>query len=206
MNHEPLNDDERELARLYGQLPKAAPDPALDAAILAASRDALVRPRRRWPVALASAASLVLVASFAWQLRERPIAAPPQPRVTNAEPMLAKRAAPAPAPVSADELAVAAAPPPAMAAKPASRPRQAVLAQAAREVTVTAARAAPSAAMAPAPEMAKADAAPDPQARLRGIRELLARGDKPAAREELKALRKAYPGLVIPADVATLEP
>ncbi|WP_448097259.1 hypothetical protein [Luteibacter yeojuensis] len=64
--------DERELAALYARLPKAEPDPALDAAVLAqADRAVPVRRRRtRWPVALGSAAVLVLAAGLAWQLRD----------------------------------------------------------------------------------------------------------------------------------------
>jgi Meckel syndrome type 1 protein len=63
--------DERELAALYARLPKVEPDAALDAAVLAeATRAMPVSRRPRWPVALASAAVLVLAASVAWQVRE----------------------------------------------------------------------------------------------------------------------------------------
>ena len=65
--------DERELAALYARLPKAEPDESLDAAVLAAATRAMpVKRRPRWPVALASAAVLVLAVGVAWQVRELP--------------------------------------------------------------------------------------------------------------------------------------
>ena len=64
------HDDERlpgedELAALYRKLPDKQPSPALDAAVLRAAAEAIrpatTRPRRaRWPVALGTAATLVL--------------------------------------------------------------------------------------------------------------------------------------------------
>lgn len=78
-------DDERELARLYGKLPRATPSPALDEAVLRQAREAMPataapasnpksRPRHglRWAGALAVAASLVLAANLAWQQRQLP--------------------------------------------------------------------------------------------------------------------------------------
>ncbi|KAF1005744.1 MAG: hypothetical protein GAK28_02959 [Luteibacter sp.] len=63
--------DEQALAALYARLPRAEPDPALDAAVLAAAARATVPRRRpRWPVALGSAAVLVLAVGMAWQLRQ----------------------------------------------------------------------------------------------------------------------------------------
>lgn len=86
--HEPLDAQERELARRLAQLDaNAAPSPALDAAILAAARadgadrgataatGARRRPpatRRRprgWPMGLGIAASLAVAVGVAWQLR-----------------------------------------------------------------------------------------------------------------------------------------
>lgn len=65
--------DEQALAALYARLPRAEPDPALDAAVLAAAARATPPRRRpRWPVALGSAAVLVLAAGVAWQLRDTP--------------------------------------------------------------------------------------------------------------------------------------
>ena len=81
----PFDDDERELARLYGKLPRPTPSPGLDEAVLRQAREAKPatdapasstrgRPRHglRWVGALAVAASLVLAANLAWQQRQLP--------------------------------------------------------------------------------------------------------------------------------------
>lgn len=87
--------DEQALAALYARLPRAEPDPALDAIVLAAAARATPPRRRpRWPVALGSAAVLVLAAGVAWQLRDTP------PRVASA-PTVQDEPAAAPSPVSA---------------------------------------------------------------------------------------------------------
>ncbi|HMH69489.1 MAG TPA: hypothetical protein VK519_16385, partial [Pinirhizobacter sp.] len=91
----PIDDDERELARLYGKLPRATPSPALDEAVLRQAREAKPvtgapassprsRPRHglRWAGALAVAASLVLAANLAWQQRQLPA---PQARLETAK-------------------------------------------------------------------------------------------------------------------------
>lgn len=79
----PHDDDlpgEAELKALYGRLPKHEPGPALDAAVLRAAAHAVERraPRRhaRWPVALGTAATLVLAAGLVWQMRKLPADAP----------------------------------------------------------------------------------------------------------------------------------
>ncbi|SEO74748.1 hypothetical protein SAMN02800692_1884 [Luteibacter sp. UNC138MFCol5.1] len=74
-NTPPPNDDdlpdERELAAMYARLPKAEPDAALDARVRhAATSYPAPRLRSRWPVALGSAAVLVLAAGVAWRLRD----------------------------------------------------------------------------------------------------------------------------------------
>jgi len=80
--------DERELAALYARLPKAEPDASLDAAVLAAATRAMpVKRRPRWPVAMASAAVLILAVGVAWQVRELP------PPATSTIPMAAAPAA-----------------------------------------------------------------------------------------------------------------
>lgn len=78
---QPLDAEERELAEQLARLgASAAPSAALDARILDAARaatrtgDAAIatsraRPRRRWPVAMGVAATLVLAVGIAWQLR-----------------------------------------------------------------------------------------------------------------------------------------
>jgi len=78
-------DDERlpgedELAALYRKLPHKEPSPALDAAVLRAAAQAVQPARRRrarWPVALGSAAALVLAAGLGWRMREMPVATAP---------------------------------------------------------------------------------------------------------------------------------
>lgn len=89
--HEPLDAQERELARRLAQLDaNAAPSPALDAAILAAARaggadrgataataarrrpPATYRRPRGWPMGLGIAASLAVAVGVAWQLRPQP--------------------------------------------------------------------------------------------------------------------------------------
>ena len=72
---EPLSPEERELARLTGQLgPQGEPSTTLDARILAAAHAALerrqpLRRKPRWPVAMGLAASVVFAVGIAWQLR-----------------------------------------------------------------------------------------------------------------------------------------
>lgn len=73
---EPLTQEERELAARLARLgASGGPSPALDARILAAAHDATLHSRRsparrrRWPVAIGAAASLVVVLGIAWQLR-----------------------------------------------------------------------------------------------------------------------------------------
>jgi Meckel syndrome type 1 protein len=112
--------DERELAALYARLPKAEPDASLDAAVLAeAARAMPVSRRPRWPVALASAAVLVLSVGVAWQVRElqpvpsaMPTAAAPAPSTpAPATPAVAAAAAPDAAGTrAADSIAAEAAP------------------------------------------------------------------------------------------------
>ena len=85
---DPLTPEERALADRLARLgPHGEPSPALDARILDVARAAAVTPppaattarpavphgrrprRRRWPVAIGTAATLVVVAGLAWQLR-----------------------------------------------------------------------------------------------------------------------------------------
>ena len=75
-------DDERlpgedELSSLYRKLPPVEPPAALDAAVHRAAAEAvkpsaIPRRRARWPVALSSAAALVLVAGLAWRMGQMP--------------------------------------------------------------------------------------------------------------------------------------
>jgi len=136
----PFDDEERELARLYGKLPRATPSPALDEAVLRQAREAVPatqapasspkgRPRRglRWAGALAVAASLVLAANLAWQQRQLPASkaqlespkdkaetAPAASKAASSEPVEKKTAPPGQAgDLSKAERYVAALPPPA---------------------------------------------------------------------------------------------
>ncbi|MET0255592.1 MAG: hypothetical protein ABW193_07340, partial [Luteibacter sp.] len=120
--------DERELGALYARLPKAEPDAALDEAVLAQAARAIPRRRRpRWPVAVGSAAVLLLAAGVAWQVRD---ALPPPPAgqtvasaPPSAEPVATPAAAPAAPAVIADDAAKPAprAVPPTAHATPARR-------------------------------------------------------------------------------------
>lgn len=80
MPDEPLTPEERALAQSLSRLgPHGGPSPELDARILGAARAAVqstpassgqVRPsRRRWPLGMGVAASVLLAAGIAWQLR-----------------------------------------------------------------------------------------------------------------------------------------
>ena len=74
---EPLSAEERELATLLGRTgPHGEPSPALDAKVLSAARAAVARDaarpaarRRRWPALAGLAASVLVAAGIAWQLR-----------------------------------------------------------------------------------------------------------------------------------------
>jgi len=75
-------DDERlpgedELSSLYRKLPSIEPPAALDAAVRRAAAEAVkppvaLRRRARWPVALSSAAALVVAAGLAWRMGQMP--------------------------------------------------------------------------------------------------------------------------------------
>lgn len=75
---------EDELAALYRKLPRKEPGPALDAAVLRAAAQAVktaepaaTKRRPRWPIALSSAAVLVLAAGLGWRMRDMPASTPP---------------------------------------------------------------------------------------------------------------------------------
>jgi len=80
MPHEPLTPEERALAQSLSRLgPHGGPSPELDARILGAARVAVQGTlatggqappsRRRWPIGMGVAASVLLAAGVAWQLR-----------------------------------------------------------------------------------------------------------------------------------------
>ena len=117
MSHdEPLNSEERELARLLGRGREAAPSAAVDAAILAAARAAVQRdadaalpahaaPHRpraqrrlpRWPAITGIAASVLVAFGLDWQLQPP---APERPQLHEASGSPASAHAPAAAPLA----------------------------------------------------------------------------------------------------------
>lgn len=216
--------DERELAALYARLPKAEPDAALDAAVFAqVARVAPVRRRPRWPVALASAAVLVLAVGVAWQVRDTlPPAGPPvasAPPVatpdTTATPTPAP--APAPAPISHAKPTQEAVRPvrraPARPPAPTSPPPQAPAAPAMSMAPVESAPAAAPRVPGVEADRAMGDleaatSAPGlaPDDRVGEIRRLLDRGQRDEARRKLRELRRLYPHYDLPQDLRDLNP
>jgi len=228
--------DERELAALYARLPKAEPDAALDAAVLAQADRAVParRHRARWPVALGSAAVLLLAAGLAWQLRDsRPevsvtLPAPAAPGAASSEhpreqataSAVLRESAPAPAPQANARrsapapvrvLAVPAPPAPAPAAAPPPPPEaESAPAQASGQAFAPAPKS--SAVSKPAPQAfgvvsdraMKTELGPDD--RVGEIRQLLGRGEREEALRRLRELRERYPRYDLPQDLRDLTP
>jgi Meckel syndrome type 1 protein len=102
---DPMHNDElpgeAELKASFARLPQSEPGPALDAAIRQAAAQALrenassARRRPRWPIALGTAATLVLAAGLAWRMRESPSpsAAAPSPAAIAADAQRMREAA-----------------------------------------------------------------------------------------------------------------
>lgn len=135
---------EDELGALYRKLPRKEPGPALDAAVLRAAAAAVrsgepaaatLRPARRarWPVALGSAAILVLAAGLGWRMRDMPASTPPAQAgaVTVQEANAPAAAAPPAKPEAVGEIQADAqnAPPPPPAPPPAHLAADAVMAK-----------------------------------------------------------------------------
>ncbi|KRE99546.1 hypothetical protein ASG87_14225 [Frateuria sp. Soil773] len=134
---DPREPDERlpgetELAALYRRLPQQEPGPALDAAVLRAAAQAVAaqapatrRRRPRWPIALGSAATLLLAAGLGWHMRDLPSSVQPAavaPATGTGESARPIAAAPPPAaPAVAEEAAAPALPEPGKAPPPAMR-------------------------------------------------------------------------------------
>lgn len=148
MPPEPLTPEERALAQSLSRLgPHGGPSPDLDAHILGAARAAVSSTpskggqtpsaRRRWPLGMGVAASVLLAAGIAWQLRpthempiasEAPVDAGHSAGMMANEPEAAADAAAAPAmedvpasPIIATEAAPPPAPAKAVASPPAGR-------------------------------------------------------------------------------------
>lgn len=229
--------DERELAALYARLPKAEPDPALDAAVLAqADRAVSVRRHRtRWPVALGSAAVLVLAAGLTWQLRDSrpdvtatrhvptaqriestapvPASAPvvlQESAPAATQPRMARRSAPARSLAPAAPAAAPAPPVPAEAPVPAPAPAPPLPAQASGQAFAPALKS--SAVSKPAPQAfgSASDRAMKtelgPDDRVGEIRQLLGRGEREEALRRLRELRERYPRYDLPQDLRDLTP
>lgn len=100
---------EDELAALYRKLPRKEPGPTLDAAVLRAAAQALksaapmpaAKRRPRWPIALSSAAVLVLATGLGWRMRDMPASTPPTVPAVVTVP--ASAPAVAAAPVASDQ-------------------------------------------------------------------------------------------------------
>ncbi|MGF6709466.1 hypothetical protein QFZ41_000430 [Luteibacter sp. W1I16] len=188
--------DERELAALYARLPKTEPDPALDAAVLAHADRAVPARRRRahWPVALGSAAVLVLAAGLAWQLRDsRPDVTATRP-VPTAQRIESTAPAPASAPVVLQESAPAATQP--------RMARRSAPAPALKSSAVS--KPAPQAFGAVSDRAMKTELGPDD--RVGEIRQLLGRGEREEALRRLRELRERYPRYELPQDLRDLTP
>lgn len=106
--------DDADLKALYDRLSQNEPGPALDAAVLRAAAEAVAgskasiapaqRRRARWPVAAGAAASVLLAAGLAWQMRTQPSAnltAAPDASVDATQDATATPRADAPAPMQA---------------------------------------------------------------------------------------------------------
>ncbi|WP_312766752.1 hypothetical protein [Pseudoxanthomonas mexicana] len=152
--HEPLTPEERTLAQSLSRLgPHGGPSPGLDARILAAARAAVQEapapggqvppPRRRWPLGLGVAASVLLAAGVAWQLRpayEVPVASEVPAAAPVRAPAVVMDSAEAdidPAAASAAPVAVQEAPAPAL---PPAAPADAATSGPARKNAEAAAR------------------------------------------------------------------
>jgi hypothetical protein len=182
-------DDEREVSRVYRQLPREEPPRELDAAIRAEARSAvethpapLVVPtgRRQWYFPLAAAAVIVLSVAVTWHVEQE------QP-----DPALAT--APADARLKKEQAAPAAQSAPA-AKPPAERATPPAAAQSRDRMESRAAARAP---LDPRPLGALGlDEAPAPW--LQRIAELRRQGKHEEADKELAEFQKRYPDYVIP--------
>lgn len=116
---------EDELKSLYRSLPRKEPSPAMDSAIRRAAADAVRAGQRRhitrWPVAVASAAVMVVAVGLGWRMMQQPASVPPQTVSRAVIVSAAPASAPAPATPSQGSEAIANAPAPTLAAAPASR-------------------------------------------------------------------------------------
>lgn len=200
------------LSRLYRETAKGEPPPALDAAILAAAREAVKAERRRpwwraWALPLSVAATVVLTATLTLMVQQEQ----EQERApTEAAPAQAPSAAPAASPAVAEPAATKArkaegfAPKPAaVEPKPAAAPAPAITAE--REQSAPAADAVELRAKSVAPLRKEAAGAATParapEQWLEEIRRLKKQGKEQEAAEALAAFGQAYPDYRLPEDL-----
>ncbi len=250
-NRDPFTPEERELAGLLPGRMDVTPSPEADAAVIAAARAALQgdaapprqgalqrpadgarrhRRRSRWPTLLGGAASVVVAAGLAWQLRPDPPPTPFAAVMQETLPAPAGKAAPrnaAPAPATEPQSAPAPAPAnapvpvdaPASAAAPAAAPADAP--SAGREPPPAAPRAEPRATVASPPQALRrmmprplsaeevsaavqADALLSRHQWLQRIRSRRDAGDIDVARASLERYLVQYPGTRVPRDLQAL--
>jgi hypothetical protein len=170
-------DDEREVSRVYRQLPREEPPPELDAAIRAEARSAvethpapLVVPtgRRQWYFPVAAAAVIILSVAVTWHVEQE------QPDPVVAAPA---KVPPAPAPQASR---------PQLSRERTARDEAPREAKPAEPVAQSGAR---------ANALAKLDS---PERELQRIVELRAQGKHEEADKALAEFRKRYPDYAIP--------
>jgi hypothetical protein len=183
-------DDEREVSRVYRQLPREEPPPEIDAAIRAEARSVvethpapLVVPtgRRQWYFPVAAAAVIVLAVAVTWHVEQEA----PDPAVA---PVPAAPAAQAPK------------------KEPVPGPRRELTRERmARDEAAAEPRPAPPAAASSAPAAPQAETrimglakVQSPEAELERIAELRRQGRHEEADKELAEFRKRHPDYAIP--------
>ena len=220
--HDPLDADERELARVLRALPAGEPPSALDARILAMARDAVVttpaqkdeaqpRARRapRFVWGLGVAASCVMAAGLVWRMggfgaEHVGVAGTPVPSNGAAAESSVQPAPPAPPAPAANAMNAAADRQIlrlrdfSAEQKRAPSPHEQVAADTAQEssalhsITVTGSRIV---------DVEHADGDAGPQTWLQRIRARIERGDDEGARESLEAFRARHPSEPLPQDL-----
>lgn len=188
-----LDREERELAARYRHLPKAEPDAALDARVLAAAERAVAgkpHPRARWLLGLASVATVVMAAGLTWHLYGQGPGRQPAPSAAAPRHGYAG---------SANEVV----PVHVLSAREAQAP----------SAKMTAPQAANAAALAapppPPPAMAKASTMPTPrtaQELIAQARIALSHEDESRARAVVQRIVRQYPDLKLPADLVPYAP
>lgn len=220
---------EDELSALYRKLPAVDPPAALDAAVLRAAATAVqgrARPRARWPLAVGSAAALVIVAGLAWRMGQMPQKAADSAQVAaeqSAHTVTAPVPAAPPVPATADkseskpaleQMVVRGNQIPAPAAKHARHAAEDAM-QKQAPPSLAEPPAVAEAAPEVAPAMAPAPPAPAPagfaaaarvqentiDTELRHIRELFAQEKRDEARQRLADFNRDHPDYPLPDDL-----